>query len=120
MRKARLVAVVAGIVVAGPALGHARLLGTSPPADAHLQAAPKSLTLNFNENARLAVLTLTAGGGMVIPVAVDRSAPAAREITVPLPVLAVGTYQVQWSALSPADGHVTKGTFSFSIVGPPR
>ncbi|HXA35972.1 MAG TPA: copper resistance CopC family protein [Steroidobacteraceae bacterium] len=119
MRKARLVAVVAAMVVIGPAFGHARLLGTSPPADAQLQAAPKSLTLNFNENARLAILTLTVGG-MVIPVAVDRSAPAAREITVSLPVLAVGTYQVQWSALSPADGHITKGTFSFSIVGPPR
>jgi len=92
------VTVAAGIA-AGPAFGHAKLLGTLPPADAQLQAAPKSLILTFNENVRLAVL------------------PAAPQVSVALPLLTPGEYQVQWSALSPDDGHVTKGTFSFVIVG---
>jgi copper resistance protein C len=110
-------AAVAAIILAGSAFGHARLRSTTPAADAELQVAPKTLTLTFNEEARLAVLTLSVGG-KEIPVTVDRNAPAAAQVTVALPPLAAGKYLVQWSALSPADGHVTKGAFSFAIVGP--
>jgi methionine-rich copper-binding protein CopC len=107
---------VAVMLLAGPAFGHAKLLRSVPSADAQLQAAPTSLTLGFNENVRLAVVSLTSGG-KIIPVAVDRTAPAAAQASVALPVLGAGTYQVHWSALSTDDGHVTKGTFSFVIVG---
>jgi methionine-rich copper-binding protein CopC len=118
MDKLWLLAVTAtGMILAGPAFGHARLRTTIPAADAQVQDAPQSLTLNFNEDALLAVLTLTVDGKN-IPVTVDRSAPAAPQVTVPLPPLAVGKYQVRWSALSPGDGHVSKGTFSFAILGP--
>jgi methionine-rich copper-binding protein CopC len=110
-------AAVAAIILAGSALGHARLRSTTPAANAELQVAPKTLTLTFNEEARLAVLTLSVGG-KEIPVTVDRNAPAAARVTVALPPLAAGKYLVQWSALSSADGHVTKGAFSFAIVGP--
>jgi methionine-rich copper-binding protein CopC len=114
--KGSIMAITAVMLLAGPASGHARLLHTVPPADAQLQAAPTSLTLNFNENVRLAVVTLTSGGKN-IPITVDRTAPAAQQVSVPLPALNAGTYQVAWSALSTDDGHVTKGTFSFVIVG---
>ena len=107
---------VAAMLLAGPAFGHAKLLRTLPAADAQLPAAPPSLTLTFNENVRLAVLTLTADG-KTIPVTVDRNLPPAPQVSVPLPALTAGKYQVQWSALSAADGHVTKGTFSFVIAG---
>jgi methionine-rich copper-binding protein CopC len=107
---------VAVMLLAGPVFGHAKLLRSVPSADAQLQTAPTSLTLNFNENVRLAVVSLTSGG-KIIPVAVDRTAPAAAQASVALPVLGAGTYQVRWSALSTDDGHVTKGTFSFVIVG---
>ena len=117
MAKNWLPAAAMAIIVAGPAWGHAKLRSTNPPADAALPAAPKSLTLSFNENVRIAVLTLTFGGKL-IPVAVDRNAPAALQVTIPLPPLANGKYQVQWSALSADDGHVTKGTFAFAIVAP--
>jgi methionine-rich copper-binding protein CopC len=117
MAKHWLPAAVMAMILAGPALGHAKLRSTNPSADAKLLAAPKSLTLSFNENVRIAVLILKSGG-KDIPVAVDRNAPAAPQVTIPLPPLAIGKYQVQWSALSPDDGHVTKGTFSFAIVGP--
>jgi methionine-rich copper-binding protein CopC len=117
MVKPWLLAVTAtGMILAGPAFGHAKLRSTLPAADAQLLVAPKSVTLTFNENVRLTVLTVTADGKEV-PVTVDRSAPAAPQVTVALPVLGAGNYQVRWSALSPDDGHVTKGTFSFTIVG---
>jgi methionine-rich copper-binding protein CopC len=108
---------VTGMILAGSAFGHAKLQSTIPAADAQLQVAPKSMTLKFNEDVRLAELTLTTAGKK-IPLTVDRSAPAAPQVTVALPALAMGKYQVQWSALSPDDGHVSKGTFSFAILGP--
>ena len=108
---------VTGIILGGPVFAHAKLRRSIPAADAQLQVAPQSLTLSFNESVRLSVLTLTAGG-RDIPVKVDRSAPAALQVSVVLPVLAIGKYQVQWSALSAEDGHVSKGTFAFAIVAP--
>jgi methionine-rich copper-binding protein CopC len=116
MVKFWLPAAAVAMILAAPASGHAMLRSTSPAADAKLPAAPKSLTLSFNESVRIAVLTLKSGG-KDIPVAVDRNAPAAPQVTIALPQLAIGKYQVQWSALSSGDGHVTKGTFSFAIVG---
>ncbi len=113
----RILCAIFALILAGSALGHARLRSTLPAADAELRAAPKTLTLTFNEPARLAVLTLSAGG-KEFPVTVDRNAPAAAQVVIALPPLTPGKYLVQWSALSPDDGHVTKGAFSFAIVGP--
>ncbi len=117
MIRLRLLAAVSAMLLAGSAFGHARLRSTMPAADAELQVAPKTLTLTFNEKARLAVLSLSIAG-KEIPVTVDRNAPAAAEVTVALPALAAGKYLVKWSALSPDDGHVTKGAFWFAVVGP--
>ena len=110
-----LIAVAAtGLMLTAPAFGHARLRSSTPDADASLAAAPKSLVLNYSESVRLAVLTLSTDGKN-IPLTIDRDAPAALQITVTLPALAAGKYQVRWSALSAADGHATQGTFSFAI-----
>jgi methionine-rich copper-binding protein CopC len=116
MKGSMMTLAAAVMLLAGPAFGHAKLLRSVPAADAQLQAAPTSLTLSFNENVQLAVLSLTSGG-KIIPVTVDRSRPAAPQVSVSLPALSAGTYQVQWSALSPDDGHVAKGTFAFVISG---
>ncbi len=104
----------AGVISASPVFAHAKLEGTSPPADAQLSQAPKSLTLKFNEDVELAGLKLTVDG-KDIAVTFNRGAAAARQVTVALPSLTAGTYQVQWSALSPDDGHIAKGAFSFVI-----
>jgi methionine-rich copper-binding protein CopC len=115
MAKRWLLAVtVTGMILTGPVFAHAKLQSTTPAADAQLQVAPKSLTLSFNEKVRLAVLTLTVDGKDV-PVTLDRSAPAAAQVTVALPALAAGKYVVQWSVLSVDDGHVSKGTFAFAV-----
>jgi methionine-rich copper-binding protein CopC len=108
-------AAAAGLMLSGPALGHAKLRATVPSADAQLQAAPKALSLSFNEDVHLAVLTLS-GDGKDIPLTVDRAAPASSRVSISLPRLPAGKYQVQWSALSADDGHVTKGTFSFTVL----
>jgi methionine-rich copper-binding protein CopC len=106
---------VVGMFLAGSAFGHAKLRSTVPAADAQLAIAPKSVTLTFNEDVRLAVLSVAADG-REIPVTIDRSAAAASQVTVTLPALAPGKYQVRWSVLAADDGHATQGTFSFTLM----
>jgi copper resistance protein C len=109
-------AAMLALIFAGPVFAHAKLRSTDPAADAQLKTAPTSLSFIFNENVQLAVLTLTSAGKN-IPVTLDRGAVAAAKVTIELPTLAAGTYEVRWSALSADDGHVTKGVFSFTIMG---
>ena len=115
IKRCSAVAALAGLILTVPAFGHAKLRSSLPAADAQLQSAPASLTLTFNEAVRLAVLSLGTAG-KDIPLTVDRSAPAAAQVTVGLPALAPGKYRVRWSALSVDDGHVTQGSFSFVIL----
>ena len=105
-----------GLVAAGPCLAHAKLQSSSPAANAHLTEAPKTLTLNFSEAAQLALLKLV-GDGKEISIPVDKTAKASQSITVPLPGLVPGKYTVHWSAVAADDGHVTRGSFVFSIAG---
>jgi copper resistance protein C len=107
-------ALCAAVLAMGPAFGHAKLLGSSPAAGAEITGSPPSLTLTFNENVRLGVLKLTTAGHAV-PLAIDPNPASARVVTITLPPLAAGTYDVQWSALTPSDGHVVKGRYTFVI-----
>jgi hypothetical protein len=107
-------AMCAALLTAGPAFGHAKLLGSSPAAGSEVAGSPPSLTLTFNESVRLGVLKLTTAGHAV-PLAIDPNAAPARAITIMLPPLSAGSYDVQWSALTPSDGHVVKGRYTFVI-----
>ena len=100
----------------GPCVAHAKLLSSSPADKAQLPQAPKSLSLKFSETARLAMIKLSSGG-KDIPVAVDPSAKPSESFSLALPSLGPGTYTVQWTAMASDDGHVTKGSFSFSVTG---
>jgi copper resistance protein C len=116
LKQAILALALGGAIMSGPCMAHAKLQSSSPAKDAHLTEAPKSLTLTFNEAAQVAVLKLT-GGGKEIVVPVDKNAKASPSFTFPLPMLAPGSYTVQWTAVAADDGHVTKGSFVFSIAG---
>jgi len=99
-----------------PCLSHARLQSSVPAANAQLARVPSTLTLNFSEQAQLAVLKLTAAG-ISVPVAIDRGAKPSSTVVVALPALKPGTYRVEWSAIANDDGHITKGSFSFTLLG---
>jgi len=107
---------LAGALAADPCLSHAKLQSSIPADNGQLTQAPKTLTLNFNEAAQLALLKLV-GNGKEISIPVDKNAKASQSITVPLPGLVPGKYTVQWSAVAADDGHVTRGSFVFSIAG---
>ena len=104
------------LLAAGQALAHAHLQSSTPADSAQLKEAPKSLSLNFSEAARLARLKVTLDG-KEIPIALDKAAKPSQAFTFPLPALAPGSYTVEWAAVAADDGHVTKGMFKFSISG---
>jgi methionine-rich copper-binding protein CopC len=97
-------------------VAHAKLQSSEPAADSQVAHAPATLTLNFSEQAQLAVLKLVLSGNSV-PVMVDRRAKPSSTIIVALPALKPGKYQVEWSAIATDDGHITKGSFSFTVLG---
>jgi copper resistance protein C len=103
-------------LAAGPSFAHAKLQSSFPADNAQLEVAPKTLTLKFSEAAQLAVLKLISNG-RDIPLAVDKAAKPNETFDIALPTLAPGKYTVQWSALAADDGHITKGSFTFSIAG---
>jgi methionine-rich copper-binding protein CopC len=102
--------------VAAPASAHAHLQSSIPASQARLSVAPGTLTLNFTEAAQLTALRLTTSGH-AIPVALNTEAKASVRIVVPLPSLSPGSYEVQWRVIAQDDGHVTHGSFNFTVVG---
>ena len=114
MMKAALIA-AAGILLASPSFGHAKLVSSSPLDASTLNASPATLTLTFNEAVKLGSVAL-ATAGRTLPVALDKAAAASVTIVTPLPALSPGRYDLRWSAVSPSDGHVSKGTLSFTVL----
>jgi methionine-rich copper-binding protein CopC len=105
-----------GLLASAQSLAHARLQSSTPADNAQLKEAPKTLSLSFSEAARLARLKLTLDG-KEIPISLDKDAKPGQSFTLTLPALTPGSYTVEWAAVAADDGHVTKGTFKFSIAG---
>ena len=106
---------IASLLFAGHALAHAMLESSSPANHAVLNAAPKTINLEFGHPTKLTKLKLLSSG-QETPLTVDLSAPASTTFSLPLPALKPGTYQVKWSTLS-ADGHAMTGSLSFTLSG---
>jgi methionine-rich copper-binding protein CopC len=104
-------------VMAPAALAHGVLKEASPAAGAVLDTAPAQIRLLFNEalEAGFSKITLTDGAGVVLatPAAKVEADHPDSLVLVP-PVLAAGTWQVQWSTLT-RDGHRTKGSYVFRV-----
>ena len=109
----RTVLILALLVISPAVKAHSPLAATMPADSAVLAAAPDSLQLTFKGMVSLAHLSL-ARDGADIQLGKDHLMQKATQHEVPLPALADGHFQVRWRALS-ADGHVMKGTFSFTV-----
>ena len=102
------------------ASAHAVLVRSDPAANALLYTSPTRVRLWFDDIliAQTSHVIVQNAGGQEVDrrdSAVSHTDP--REMTIALPGLPVGTYTVQWVAQSADDGHVTTGSFTFSIVG---
>jgi copper transport protein len=104
----------------GPALGrllHARLIRSTPVADARLSTAPQAVLLVFSEAvvADLSQITLTRPDGSVIHLRPVADPAGAHTLTAPIGALSEGVHRIAWRIVS-ADGHPVAGDFSFSLA----
>ncbi|MEO9255936.1 MAG: copper resistance CopC family protein, partial [Tepidiformaceae bacterium] len=104
----------------GTALGHASLVSSDPAANSFLQKAPTQISLTFAENidsANSSVRLLDAQGAEItIPKPVI--SPDSLSMTVALPKLGPGIFNVLWSNVSRTDGHALSGSFPFTVLNP--
>lgn len=110
-------AVVAATLASPFASAHATLKSSNPEAGATLAAAPKEISLTFNEKIEEAFSTITLADGQGKEVAaekakVDAADPAVLRLVAP--VLSPGPYTVTW-AVAGHDGHRRKGDFKFTV-----
>jgi len=110
-------AFLAAMLASPLALAHASLKSSNPEAGATLDAAPKTITLTFNEKVEEAFSSIAvagANGNIAAPgkARVDPVNPAILRLE--LPGLTAGAYTVTW-AVAGQDGHRRKGDFRFSV-----
>ena len=123
MRKSILaLAATAGLLAAGPALAHPRLLSTSPAANGAAKA-PRNVQLTFSEGLMPqfsgAELSLTSMPGMSmktmqVPVKAALGAGGKILVLTPARALVPGTYRLDWHVVS-RDTHRVKGSYSFRV-----
>ncbi len=118
LRTTMLVAAAAAATLMSPlASAHAVLKSSTPSAGATVAAAPKEITLTFNERVEEAFSTVTLADGAGKALAVGKARlDAANPVTLRMqvPVLHAGAYSVSW-AVAGHDGHRTKGNFKFAV-----
>lgn len=107
-----------GLLSAAPALAHANLIRSQPPANASLDQSPTEIRLWFTEPLEPGfsrIILRDANGETVdIPTAeIDPTEP--KQMIVAPGDLPQGLYTVSWRVVSAADGHPTEGSFAFGI-----
>lgn len=103
------------MMAAVPALAHSPMRESTPASGATVQSTPETLQVTFDHPVVFTNVEVSQDGEDV-PIAFERSSKASKDHSVPLPSLSDGDYTVSWSALSPEDGHVMQGTFSFTVT----
>jgi copper transport protein len=103
---------------AGPAVAHANLVSSQPPAGANVPQAPGAVVLHFSEPLNQALSTIEVSGpaGSIAtagPTEVLPGEPSAMRR--PLGLLRPGVYAVHWSAVSSDDGHTEEGSYAFAV-----
>jgi len=114
-------ALIIALLTSGIVFAHANLVSSNPAANAVLQQAPTQITLEFSEavDPHLSKIeVLFEDGTAVDGNDTTRSPDDSKLLTVSLQDSREGTYIVSWRALSEADGHVTSGSYVFSVGQP--
>lgn len=107
-------AAFAALLVGTQAQAHAKLVSSTPTADAII-AAPKEITLKFSEKLAPKFSGVEVGmPGMSTPVKVSVAKDGVTLVATPTEPLMAGAYKVTWHAVT-TDTHRTTGTFNFTI-----
>ena len=121
MRGAALVAMLAALLLAWPAIpamGHAFLASSDPAANAVAPVAPGTVTLTFTEPLETSYsrAILYDQTGAEVPGVSSSIGSNPNVMTVSLPSgLGNGTYSLLWRTLSTADGHTAQGYLPFTV-----
>ena len=103
-------------LAAAPVQAHAKLVSANPAPDSTV-AAPKNITLKFNEAIarEFSNFKISDGGGKEVSL-MRMKAPDAQSLTaMPNASLVPGLYTVSWTAVSSDDGHKMTGTYRFTV-----
>ena len=95
---------------------HSPLLSTSPGDGSVVAAAPDAIEMNFRGKAQLIRFRLTGADGAQVDLGTDHLRLEASRHLISLPSIGGGEFTAAWRAMS-EDGHVLKGTFSFTVKG---
>ena len=116
-RKALIIALAsASLLAATQASAHASLVKSDPAANATV-AAPKAITLTFDEELSPAFsgFDVTMGGSMKMKFKTTVSKDKKTITGVPTGPLMAGAYKLNWHAAAADDGHKTTGTLAFTV-----
>jgi len=111
-------AVLAALLCAASAYGHAAYVGSEPAPGQRLEASPPRIVLVFTEplNGRLARASVRPADGVPpVPASVRVDRDRKRLVVTPARGLATGAYRVDWHTVSTEDGHALEGAFSFGV-----
>jgi methionine-rich copper-binding protein CopC len=113
--------VLAILVVAGAAPGHAKLVRAEPGAGTTVTTAPRLVRAVFNDELDpkgSTMIVLDSRGRRVDDGkgGVDLNDLDRKTMVVALRSLTPGTYTVKWKAISADDQYVTSGTFRFTVA----
>lgn len=109
----------AAVIAAGvsSASAHARLVSSVPKDGATVAAGLAEIAFTFSRPLRLTEVRITQGKeSKAIGPAAALSQDFQKKVTVSIPPLAAGSYEVSWKAEG-EDAHVMKGRFSFTVSG---
>ena len=123
-RSVGLLAAVAFILaLAAPAavLGHAELDTMTPANGSTVTSAPTEIVATFTEPldpSKSSIVVLNASGAQIASGGQVDTADA-KKMTLALPPLEAGTYQVRWTSDSAQDGDLDRGTTGFTYAPAP-
>lgn len=105
-----------GLAMPLAASAHAVIQRAQPAADT-VVAAPHMVRIDFTEPLEPAFSSIVVRNAQGQPVTADKAAvpsDAPRSLTLVLPPLPAGSYQVEWRTLA-RDGHRTGGNYRFKV-----
>jgi len=106
------------LLIPSVALAHAELDTITPANGSTVDVAPTQIVATFTEEldpAKSSIVVLNAGGAQIATggtVAADDK----KKMTLALPALEAGTYQVRWTSTSAQDGDIDRGTTGFTYA----
>lgn len=119
LRLALSFACLLALSLAGQAAAHASLVESDPPDRGSIERTPATLTAVFDEQLDRSSSRIVVRNIADEEVALGGVSDDDLVMTVDLPPLPPGEYRARWTAVTPDDGAVTRGTIRFTIEQPP-